>query len=113
MKLFKDIMSWVIPIIVGLLVALLIRQFVFTFARVDGPSMEPNLINKERLIVWRHAKVKHLSVIVLMLMAKIQPPQSLRQTTLSGLSVFPAIQFPARTGIFTLTEKLFHRSSLV
>ncbi|MEE8825583.1 signal peptidase I S [Lentilactobacillus sunkii] len=64
MKVFKEIMSWVIPILVGLLVALLIRQFVFTFARVDGPSMEPNLVNKERLIVWRHAKVKHLSVIV-------------------------------------------------
>ena len=44
MKVFKEIMSWVIPILVGLLVALLIRQFVFTFARVDGPSMEPNLV---------------------------------------------------------------------
>ncbi len=33
-------------------------------ARVDGPSMEPNLINNERLVVWKQAKIKHLSVIV-------------------------------------------------
>ncbi|WP_283679588.1 signal peptidase I [Lentilactobacillus sp. Marseille-Q4993] len=59
-----SVLSWVIPIVVGILVALLIKQFIVTPARVDGPSMEPNLVNNERMLVWRNAKIKHLSVIV-------------------------------------------------
>ena len=61
MKFIKD---WVLPIVIGLLLAMILRQFVVTVARVDGPSMEPNLVNNERMIVWRQAKIKHLSVIV-------------------------------------------------
>ncbi|MFC6163892.1 signal peptidase I [Lactiplantibacillus dongliensis] len=64
MKMFKEIMSWVIPIVVGLLVALLIRRFVFTMVRVDGPSMEANLENDERVAVVKTVAIKHLSVIV-------------------------------------------------
>ena len=61
---FREVMSWVIPVAVGIIIALLLRQFVVTFARVDGPSMEPNLVNNERMVVWGQAKIKHLSVIV-------------------------------------------------
>lgn len=64
MKTFKNIMSWVLPIVVGLLVAMVIRHFVFTMVRVDGPSMEPNLENNERVAVVKTAKIHHLSVIV-------------------------------------------------
>ncbi|WP_318767526.1 signal peptidase I [Lactiplantibacillus carotarum] len=64
MKTFKNIMSWVLPIVVGLLIAMVIRHFVFTMVRVDGPSMEPNLENNERVAVVKTAKIKHLSVIV-------------------------------------------------
>ncbi len=61
---FGWILSWVVPIAVGLILALLLKQYVVTIARVDGPSMEPNLVNNERLVVWRRSQVKHLSVIV-------------------------------------------------
>ncbi|WP_413628038.1 signal peptidase I [Fructilactobacillus vespulae] len=64
MKTLKSILGWVIPILVGLLVALLVRQYLFTLARVDGPSMEPNLINNERIMVWRQSQLKHGSVVV-------------------------------------------------
>lgn len=64
MKTFKNIMSWVLPVVIGLLIAMLIRHFVFTMVRVDGPSMEPNLENNERVAVVKTVKVKHLSVIV-------------------------------------------------
>lgn len=64
MKVFKSIMSWVVPIVIGLLVATIIRYFVFTLVRVDGPSMEPNLENNERVAVVKTAKIRHLSVIV-------------------------------------------------
>lgn len=65
MKTFKSIMSWVLPIVVGLLVAMVIRHFIFTMVRVDGPSMEPNLDDNERVAVVKTAKIQHLSVIVL------------------------------------------------
>lgn len=64
MKTFKSIMSWVLPIVVGLLVAMVIRHFIFTMVRVDGPSMEPNLDDNERVAVVKTAKIQHLSVIV-------------------------------------------------
>lgn len=64
MKTFKGILGWVLPVIIGLAIALLVKQFFFTVARVDGPSMEPNLINNERIMVWRQADIKRGSVVV-------------------------------------------------
>ena len=49
MKTFRQVMSWVIPIVIGLLITLLIKQFLFQVVRVDGPSMQPNLQNNERV----------------------------------------------------------------
>lgn len=64
MQRTKEIMSWIIPILIGLAIAGAIKAFVFTRVRVDGPSMEPNLTDQERVIAYKPAKVKHLSVIV-------------------------------------------------
>jgi signal peptidase I len=64
MKAFREILSWVIPIAVGLLVALAIKQFWFTMVRVDGTSMEPNLTNNERVFVFKTAEIKRGSVVV-------------------------------------------------
>ncbi|MCI1554417.1 MAG: signal peptidase I [Levilactobacillus sp.] len=64
MKALKEVMSWIIPVIIGLAIAFAIKSFVFTRVRVDGPSMEPNLQNNEKVFAWKQAKVKHLSVIV-------------------------------------------------
>ncbi|AMV60526.1 Signal peptidase I [Pediococcus damnosus] len=64
MKTLKSIMSWVVPILIGLIIALLVRSFLFEIVRVDGTSMEPNLLNNERVFVMKQEKIKHLSVIV-------------------------------------------------
>ncbi|MFC6207104.1 MULTISPECIES: signal peptidase I [Levilactobacillus] len=64
MKVLKEVMSWIIPVIIGLAIAFAIKQFVFTRVRVDGPSMEPNLQNNEKVFAFKQSKVKHLSVIV-------------------------------------------------
>ncbi|WP_203641528.1 signal peptidase I [Levilactobacillus andaensis] len=64
MKVLKEVMSWVIPIVIGLAIAFAIKAFVFTRVRVDGPSMEPNLQNDEKVVAFKQSKVKHLSVIV-------------------------------------------------
>ena len=57
MKAFREIMSWVIPIAIGLIIALLIKSYWFTLVRVDGTSMEPNLTNNERVFVLKPDKV--------------------------------------------------------
>ena len=64
MKAFRETMSWIVPIAIGLLIALLIKQFVFQIVRVDGPSMEPNLVNNERVFCLKTAKIHHGSVVV-------------------------------------------------
>lgn len=64
MKRTREIMSWILPVLIGLAIAFAIKAFVFTRVRVDGPSMEPNLMNAERVLAFKPAKIKHLSVIV-------------------------------------------------
>ena len=58
MKAFREIMSWVIPILVGLLIAFGVRSVWFTMVKVDGSSMDPNLTNSERVFVFRTDKIK-------------------------------------------------------
>lgn len=64
MKALKEIVSWIVPIVIGLLVALLIKDFVFQLVRVDGPSMQPNLQNNERVLVFKQTKIRRGSVVV-------------------------------------------------
>ncbi len=49
----KEIIEWAEALIVAVVVALVIRSFVFTVVRVDGHSMDSTLANNDRLIVWR------------------------------------------------------------
>lgn len=48
---WKEVREWVIALAVAVLVALLIRTFLFTLIRVDGSSMESTLHTGERLFV--------------------------------------------------------------
>lgn len=64
MKSLRTFLSWVIPIAIGFLLAFLIRQFVFQPVRVDGPSMQPNLINNERVYCLKQSKIHRGSVVV-------------------------------------------------
>lgn len=47
----KEAWEWVKSLLIALVLALLIRQFVFAIFMVDGESMMPTLENGERLIV--------------------------------------------------------------
>ena len=64
MKAFKELMSWIVPIAIGLLLALLIKQFGFQFVRVDGSSMQLNLQINERVVCLKQAKIHRGSVVV-------------------------------------------------
>lgn len=49
----KEAFDWVFSIAVALIIAMLIRHFVFTIVKVDGPSMNPTLTHGDRLFTRR------------------------------------------------------------
>lgn len=60
----KEILSWVIPILVGFAIAMVIKTFWITTVRVDGSSMYPNLQNNERIVELKTASIKRNSVVI-------------------------------------------------
>lgn len=52
-NMLKEVRDWVIAIAVAVVLALLIRNFVFTLVQVQGHSMEPTLQENDRLYVNR------------------------------------------------------------
>ena len=64
MSTFKSIMSWILPIVIGLIVAALIKNFLFILVKVDGSSMYPNLQSSERVALLKQAKIRQDSVVV-------------------------------------------------
>ncbi len=49
----KELLEWLQAIVIAVVLALLVRNFIFTVVRVDGQSMEPTLQHNDRMIVWR------------------------------------------------------------
>lgn len=49
----REILEWVEAIALAVVVAMLVRTFLFTVVRVDGQSMDYTLAHNDRLIVWR------------------------------------------------------------
>ena len=49
----RELLEWVQAIVIAVVLALLVRNFIFTVVRVDGQSMEPTLQHNDRMIVWR------------------------------------------------------------
>lgn len=49
----KELIEWAEAIIIAVVLALIIRTFVFNIVMVDGDSMLPTLNDRDRLIVWK------------------------------------------------------------
>ncbi len=49
----REMFEWIQAIAIAVILALVIRSFIFTVVRVDGESMLPTLQNNDRMIVWR------------------------------------------------------------
>lgn len=49
----RELLEWVQAIAIAVVLAIVVRQFLFTVVRVDGQSMEPTLQHNDRMIVWR------------------------------------------------------------
>ncbi len=50
-KIKKEIRDWIVSLATALIVVFLLRTFLFTIIRVDGPSMSDTLLNGDRLYV--------------------------------------------------------------
>ena len=49
----KEVLDWVVSIALALIIALLIRKYVVTLVKVDGPSMNPTLTHGDTLFTRR------------------------------------------------------------
>ncbi|WP_298491162.1 signal peptidase I [uncultured Lactobacillus sp.] len=64
MKNLKPIWSWILPIILGIVSILFIKQFIVQPVSVAGPSMMPNLVNNEKVLCFKFIKPRRGAVIV-------------------------------------------------
>lgn len=60
-KWIKDI---ILPIVIGLVIAVVVTQFVVDKVKVDGTSMEPNLTDGELMLNYRVLPLKRGEVVV-------------------------------------------------
>lgn len=59
----QQIRFWLLAVMIGVSLALLLRLFVIAPVKVNGDSMNPNLIDQERVIALKQAKIKRFSVV--------------------------------------------------
>lgn len=52
-NLAKELFEWLYTIAIALVIAFLIKGFVFDIVKVDGPSMFPTLVDGDRLVVTK------------------------------------------------------------
>ncbi|MCZ2257706.1 signal peptidase I [Sporosarcina sp. G11-34] len=60
----KELFSWVKSIAFAFILALLIRQFLFTPVVVSGESMFPTFENDNRIVISKVSKINHFDMIV-------------------------------------------------
>lgn len=63
----KEIFSWIVSLSVGLVIAFLVKTFVFTISWIPSPSMEPTLMVNDRVVcigTYFSAPLKRGDIIV-------------------------------------------------
>ena len=67
-SLGEEVKDWIVSIVIAVVLAFLIRQFIVELYIVDGPSMRPTLQSQERLVVnkfiYRFREPAHGDVLV-------------------------------------------------
>lgn len=65
-NLKKEVFEWIYTIAIALLIAFVIKGFLFDIVRVDGSSMYPTLVHNDRIIITKLAyKPKQQDIIIL------------------------------------------------
>lgn len=49
----RELLEWLQAIVIAIVLAVVIRNFIFNVVKVQGDSMEATLQNNDRLVVWR------------------------------------------------------------
>lgn len=65
-NLLHEVWEWIYTILIALVIALLIKHFIFDIVRVDGPSMYPTLVHNDRLVVTKLGYKPHTGDIVIL-----------------------------------------------
>lgn len=65
-NLKKEIFEWFYTIAIALIIAFLIKGFLFDVVRVDGDSMKPTLLNNDRLIISKLAYTPEQKDIIIL-----------------------------------------------
>ncbi|MBW1604982.1 signal peptidase I [Lactobacillus sp. Sy-1] len=63
-RTLQFLIDYVVPVVIVFVIYFVLNTFVFGRVRVSGPSMQPNLNDKQALIVWKMAPIKHQSVVI-------------------------------------------------
>ncbi|ANK60779.1 signal peptidase I [Loigolactobacillus backii] len=61
----KSWLWFVIDLVIVGVVVVLLDTFLIANHNVVGPSMEPNFMNNDRVLVWRHSKLERGDVVIL------------------------------------------------
>lgn len=59
-----ELMSWIKSVVIALVVAVLIRQFIYTPVTVSGQSMEPTFEHDNRIIITKIHSIDRFDLIV-------------------------------------------------
>ncbi len=60
----KELLSWVVPILVAVVIAFVVRQFLLAPVTVKGESMEPTYHNNDRVMILKPGGLDYDDVIV-------------------------------------------------
>lgn len=60
----KELISWIKSVVIALILAVLIRQFIYTPVTVSGESMEPTFEHNHRIVITKIHQIARFDMIV-------------------------------------------------
>jgi signal peptidase I len=105
----KETIGWIISLSTAVVLALLLRFFVFEFVLVDGPSMEPTLWTKEIMLVekvtYKFSPPERYNVVVVTL-------ETEKTTVVKRVIGLPGDTLQIKDGKLYINDKLTEESYL-
>lgn len=83
----QEFLEWVQAIVIAVVVAFVVKAFLFDIVLVDGPSMEPTLHTSDRMILWKLGYEPDYGDIVVLENATTGKPYIKRVIALEGDTV--------------------------
>ncbi|MBK3494638.1 signal peptidase I [Viridibacillus sp. YIM B01967] len=60
----KEILSWVRPIVIAIIIAIVCRQFLISPITVRGESMEPTYVDNNKVLIIKKSSIERFDIIV-------------------------------------------------